>query len=104
MPALILIVFEKRISFLFTSEAVFTRYKLLFVAFKSFFRTLFSLEFCTANICHFFNLIISSFYFKFSDVKLFNFLKRIIAFEVIETGKDTILVTGFTISEEIDLS
>ena len=42
--------------------------------------------------------------FKFSDFKILNSWKRLIVFEVIKTGKDTILVIGFTISEEIDLN
>ena len=69
-PALILINLEKKVSFLFVNEAVLINLRSLSVAFNNFFKTLFSLEFWIANVCHFFKRIISSCSSLFSNFKL----------------------------------
>ena len=70
--------------------------RLLSVAFNNFFKTLFSLEFWIANVCHFFKRIISSWRILFSNFKLLNWLYSSIKFEKILTGADINLVIGIT--------
>ena len=69
------------VSFLFIRDAVFIKIRLLSVAFNNFFKTLFSLEFWIANVCHFFKRIISSWRILFSNFKLLNWLYSSTKFE-----------------------